>query len=113
MVDAGLDRLLDAVKEEASQRVTATAALQDPIDMLVEAVCRSGVDRRSKFCRRSHLLTRHMRGVKKAIGKRAVGGLAPHVRGRIDMMNEDHAVRRLDVIVPDEVKPVKVKGSGV
>jgi hypothetical protein len=65
-----------------------------------------------KFEQRGCLLTRHMRGVKKALNTSAVVKVAPHVERRIEYHNMNLAIRASDIIDVSEKKEPIVRGKG-
>ena len=99
-----LDLLQASIPVHASNEDDGTDALLD--------VLRHSSALSACFVRRSSLLTRHMRGVKRAWGKAKGLSLAPHVLDRIRKHNRDHAVRPCDVIDVTEKKRKVVKGRG-
>lgn len=68
---------------------------------------------RERYSQRGDLLCSHMRGVKKAYGKRVPTSIAEHVKQKIESMNANHAVVQNDVICVEEKRPVRVRGSGL
>ena len=70
------------------------------------------VAREERFVRRSGLLCKHMRAVKRARGRADAVQVAHHVAAKIAKHNSAHAIRREDIIDVHERRPRRLRGSG-